>query len=452
MIKEKEKVIFLIYHGKGHFNACFKLAKILQPSYDIVFAGFIFFKAYVESQGFKFHALNTLPFGLGFERWVNIHEKKKPISWHVIKDRWTNRLYHLRERELTSMMDKISPHYLLIDSWQSTDFIAIYPYLKSNSIRVAFIQTMLSTVVHPHLPPLNSPALPADRIAVKKAVSTFFKSRFTKTIFDKIKFLGKDNRSIIAAWINKNRIPRRYISDKASIFGISFLHIPEFILAQREFDFEESTTLPHQHFIGAMLNVDRIETADASYLENESAILKKAQTKTLVYCSFGSIDFDEVASIKTFLRKLNLVIQRNHLVCIVSSGSNAIANLKNDSCEDIYFFKSVPQLKILQHARAFITHGGLNSIKESIQAEVPMLVYPVSNDYDQNGNAARIVYHQLGLKGDLEHDTDLAIEQKISALLANKMYVENLRRLKMNESSYPAEKFLELFKTLSPID
>lgn len=452
MVTEKEKVVFLIYHGQGHFNACFKLAKILQPSHEVIFAGFSFFKPYVEAQGFSYHALHTVPFGLGFERWISIQEKKKPLAWHVIKDRWTNRLYHLRESELTSMMKKIKPYYLLIDSWQSTDFIALYPYLKTHLTRLAFVQTMLSTIVHPQLPPLNSPVLPTSNKDVERAISTFRRARFKKAIIDKIKFLGNDNQRIITQRINENAIPTKYILDKPSIFSISFQHIPEFILAPRELDFNESVVLPHQHFIGPMLDMNRKEIADTEYLENESAIFKKIQISKLVYCSFGSISFEEVERLKKFLRNLSTVIKRNHLVCIVSSGSETIAALKDELNEDIYYFKSVPQLKILQHAAVFITHGGLNSIKESIETETPMLVYPVSSDYDQNGNAARVVYHNLGLMGDLEHDNDLTIEQKISALLTNKMYQENLKRFKVAQSSYSAEMFVKLFETLTPID
>src|SRR5688500_18822704 len=103
---DKERVVLLIYHGKGHFNACFKLAKILQERYEVTFAGFAYFKEHVALQRFDFFSLKTVPFGLGFERWVNITEKKKNIHWNVIKDRWRDRLYHMRERDLTGMMQR----------------------------------------------------------------------------------------------------------------------------------------------------------------------------------------------------------------------------------------------------------------------------------------------------------------------------------------------------------
>ena len=78
-------IVFITYHGIGHFNACFKIAKILQAEYNIVFAGLSLFKEYVEGQGFTYYSLQTVPFGLGFEQWLNTVEKKKNIYFHSLQ-------------------------------------------------------------------------------------------------------------------------------------------------------------------------------------------------------------------------------------------------------------------------------------------------------------------------------------------------------------------------------
>jgi UDP:flavonoid glycosyltransferase YjiC (YdhE family) len=39
-----------------------------------------------------------------------------------------------------------------------------------------------------------------------------------------------------------------------------------------------------------------------------------------------------------------------------------------------------PQLALLTRARAFVTHGGANSVMEAIASGVPMLVSPLCND------------------------------------------------------------------------
>jgi zeaxanthin glucosyltransferase len=46
-----------------------------------------------------------------------------------------------------------------------------------------------------------------------------------------------------------------------------------------------------------------------------------------------------------------------------------------------------------------INHGGMNTIYECIMAEKPMIVFPLSLKTDQNGNAARVVFHEIGVRG-----------------------------------------------------
>ena len=36
---------------------------------------------------------------------------------------------------------------------------------------------------------------------------------------------------------------------------------------------------------------------------------------------------------------------------------------------------------------------------------VPMLAYPFTKSWDSNGNATKIAYHRLGLRGDIRADS-----------------------------------------------
>jgi hypothetical protein len=80
----KQRVVFLFYHGLSHVIAILELARILERNgYDVYFAGAEFFHQYVLSQGFKFKRLKSVPFGLGFEKWVRTIEKEKYIYWSL---------------------------------------------------------------------------------------------------------------------------------------------------------------------------------------------------------------------------------------------------------------------------------------------------------------------------------------------------------------------------------
>jgi zeaxanthin glucosyltransferase len=449
----RERVILLIYHGKGHLNATLGVAKILAEQYDVIFAGFPVFKNYIEGQGFPYFPLNTLPFGLGFERWLNIQEKKNLIPWQVLKDRFTDRLHYLRAQELYLMTDTIKPQYILIDAWQSTDFIALYPKLKETNVKVGFIQTMLSTRMLDDKPPLNSAADISDQAVVQRTLSESRKKKRKKKLIDKIRFLGMDTDAMIKRRIRLNRIPDKYVSRDASVFAPVFNHVPEFILMPREFDYPNSDALPHQHFVGSLIDHDRIETVDEKWTTYESEIFRLSQICPLIYCSFGSLPLEkEVAAIQDLLSSLEHLAMKNDYVCVVSSGNKAISNLKSAANNNVFYFQHVPQLRILQQANLFITHGGLNSIKEAIDAGVPMLVYPVNKDYDLPGNAARVAYHQLGLMLDVEKFDETAFRNKISELFSNDVYKRNIVNFRNAEKKYTGENFMSLFLRLTPVD
>jgi UDP:flavonoid glycosyltransferase YjiC (YdhE family) len=92
----------------------------------------------------------------------------------------------------------------------------------------------------------------------------------------------------------------------------------------------------------------------------------------------------------------------------------------------------------------------LNSIKESIYAGVPMLVYPNHSLVDTMGNSTRVVYHKLGLRGDLLNDNEETIGQKIEELLSNNIYKKNILALRETDEGY-ADHFIERFKNLQPL-
>ncbi|MFZ6014624.1 MAG: glycosyltransferase, partial [Bacteroidota bacterium] len=356
-----QRIVFLIYHGMGHFNACLKPAKTLRSQYEVIFSGHIYFEKYVEEQGFPFYALKSVPFGLGFEPWMNKIEKKKNIWWHSLKDRWRDRLYHDRKNELIKMLEETEPNYILIDSWQSTDFIVLYQHLKSRSIKVAFIQTMVSSVIERGLPPLNSLAQPGNRSEIENAHQHYYNQQFRKKLIGKLKFFGRVNDTLIKTKIRENHIPEKYLSNQLSLFSPGFSRVDEFILSPLEFDFP-SAGAPHQHYIGFMTDNSRIEVTDTAYLKLDRAIrLKLKETEAaLIYCSFGTVSYEDMRSVREFLKKLINIAKEQNCVLIISS--NAIDQAStNDLPENVYVFKVVPQLQVLTLASVMITHGGLNS-------------------------------------------------------------------------------------------
>jgi UDP:flavonoid glycosyltransferase YjiC (YdhE family) len=77
----------------------------------------------------------------------------------------------------------------------------------------------------------------------------------------------------------------------------------------------------------------------------------------------------------------------------------------------------MPQLQMLSHARMMITHCGLHSLMECASRGVPMIAFPLG--FDQFGNAARVVYHGLGLRGNIRTATAESIGRLIDRVLGD---------------------------------
>ncbi|WBB88950.1 glycosyltransferase [Verrucosispora sp. WMMC514] len=95
--------------------------------------------------------------------------------------------------------------------------------------------------------------------------------------------------------------------------------------------------------------------------------------RPLVFVSFGTI----------FFRRPELL--RTAIMGAVKTGAQVIAAVGDLAEElalpaDVLTAPYVPQREVLERADVFITHGGYNSVAESIRAATPMLVIPLAVD------------------------------------------------------------------------
>jgi zeaxanthin glucosyltransferase len=304
---------------------------------------------------------------------------------------------------------------------------------------------MVSTKIKQRFAPLTHAALPGDKAATMKAQKAFFQRRFLTRMKQRIKYFGKDNQSIFENRLRRNQIPRDLVSITPAVFSPAF-NLPEFVLAPSEFEFEKNVSAPEEHYVGFLPDMQRVEKTDETLiakLEHIQSIKRKKQTP-VIYCSFGTVAHAD-KRLERFLHSLVEVIREENMICIMSlSDQTMIDSLAK--ADHLFVFPHVPQLEVLRFADVFITHGGLNSIKEAVYTQVPLLVYPLSTDVDHHGNSARVVHHALGLRGTLGSDSKQDIKRKINTLLNNPQYKQNLKSLYLADLNYSSDNFLRIFK------
>jgi len=404
----------LIYHGTGHFNACFKLARTLQQQHQVAFAGVEFFTPYVTQQSFEYHPLKSVPFGIGLEYWFHTVRKNKPIYFHALKDRWADGLYQIREKELSNLIDQYRPDVIFLDAQQNTDFLVLYSRLKKSSIKIVLVHTML---------PQEAPYLSGSKFARQKLV-----------------YFGMDDKAIIRRRQKKNQIPDQYISPRQSNLGCVLQNIDEVILAPREF--ELSAPVTSAQYIGFHPDYKRKEKYSADFNAFRDKVRAGAYAgKKFLYFSAGTI-LSHQEKILTLIRNLSRVSSQKGYVLVVTYPQ--VEKVKAlTSHTDTVVFEKVPQLDVLSYADLFITHGGLNSIAESVLAGVPMLVFTPQNKMDLPMNAARVLHHNLGLKISLDESV-LDLNVKINQVLTNPGFRQGIQQLRLMNGQYALDSIMPL--------
>jgi MGT family glycosyltransferase len=98
----------------------------------------------------------------------------------------------------------------------------------------------------------------------------------------------------------------------------------------------------------------------------------RLQPGALVYISLGTLFNADAA----FYRACFEAFADGDVAVILSIGTNVSIDSLGPVPKNFIVASQVPQLAVLQRARAFVTHGGMNSVSESLFYGVPMTIVP----------------------------------------------------------------------------
>lgn len=99
-------------------------------------------------------------------------------------------------------------------------------------------------------------------------------------------------------------------------------------------------------------------------------------TPPIIYISLGTLLNTSVRFFKHAIK----AFEKQDVSVIISIGQTIKKEQLGKIPENVYVYSFVPQLKVLEKAALFITHGGMNSVNEALYFATPMLVVPVGND------------------------------------------------------------------------
>lgn len=417
------KALFILTPAIGHYAASFPVINCLNElGYSTYVTVNNEYESTINSLGYSTCALNASPFGLDYDL---IGDYSASQLKDVLSKRMEFEMYALRKQELKQILNHVKPNLVFIDAQNATDFIPLYRHLKTLKSKVFFLQTTLSTTLTWKYPNYNSLCSPNNTIKVilENVLNRFYLT--TYRVFDWIRFLGFDDKSIINKKFREENISFLYSPIWIYPIGCNFNNIPTLIVSPQELEFEQK--FKNVIYLGSSVN--------KNYLANNST--NSDSRKELIYVSFGTLNLHKTKVIESFLDRLNrALISFPNLNIITTGGMNLeLINRNKGRWEKIDIMPYLDQMEILNKCDYFISHGGLNSIKEAIHFKVPMLIYPLEGD--QLGNAQKVKYYDLGLCGDIESDSVESMKTKLTSLINNKnRYILKLEDFNKRTSYY----------------
>lgn len=195
--------------------------------------------------------------------------------------------------------------------------------------------------------------------------------------------------------------------------------VPELVLCPRELEFSNSIASGRPvYYSEALVDLERTERPfSCEGIDQE---------KPLIYCSLGSQAHTFAESKQFFQTMINAMRSKTEWQMILGVGKYLSTDFENVPA-NVLVANWVPQLEVLKLATLMITHGGMGSVKECLFMGVPMIVFPMMRNQPMSG--ARVVYHGLGLRGDIHRVTVAQVQSLIEKIVQDNAYRERVERM-----------------------
>lgn len=428
-------VIFDIFPSVGHQQATYKLAKLLQERGDkVIYIGEYKYFVNLPDQ-FERHYIQPHFFSFIEKREKNFLKNIKI----ALDEKKTHKNYKFNRevlRKYDELFKEIKPDVILLDHHYIQKAILYYSY----KIPVISIQTAPASNMGINIPPFNSSYIPSNNITSKLYTkylwTKYLLLKRIRNILNHIIFIGEDHLSEVKKLAKETGFPLKKQIDFNHYKGygeFGLKNIPQLLLSPRDFDFPHELK-KNQYAIGPLFYVNKEEIVDNRYLKVlENLLMEKKIIDTyIIYCSLGTLnDFNLKNSVKIFQRVIEIAKKNDDFRFILSIGDMLDPVFLLPTPDNVFLFKSLPQKHLLTYCDMMIAHGGQNSITECIMNEVPILIYPFFKASDLQGNSARVVFHGIGNRGDINKDTLVKTETKIKDVLFNSEYRVNIHKMKL---------------------
>lgn len=411
------KIVFLPLPEAGHIHATFGLAKQLASrGHEIGYMAPPDGEAFLRHSPWPFTPIleDVLPRGYQAELHSRLADPQLTPAAHRELTRDFLRRRGERNQEILfgaafeSRLRDSGADLLLVDATFTL------PALAAHKLGIPAFQlcTNLALNRDAAVPPLTSHHIPTGRLLSRLRIRASWEWLYLHTFMPG----GEKMRAPVRAFYRRH--PDAIPGDFHAHLQIGpHLKVPTLVTCTPGFDFPRASG--GLHYLGPCVDRERAEPPLPPELASGDA--------PLILCSLGSHG-DRVRAHRHFFQAvIDAVSRRPEWRLLMAVGGQVGADGFGPLPSNVTVMDRVPQLSALKRASVMITHGGLNSVKECICLGVPMIVQPLV--FDQPGNAARVVHHGLGLRGDIRQASAERLGAQLDEVLGNPAYRTRVRAL-----------------------
>lgn len=435
-------ILFVMAAAIGHLNCTFSVSRRLRKEgYRVIYAIHPDKVPYLEEQGFEAIPFDAKLFSFGSDlRYIG----NTPIDTllHRLTDHFTQARIGPTETAITKwnkLLQTVNPQLLFLDSFYPFNYLLI----EGPKPPTIFINIMLSDRPRTGVPPLNSLLSPAKGAAPLQSLrigANWFRHSIRQRWREWSSF-GQSQLGLSRQILAQKGISISACIDTNKAFYPAVRTCPEIVLGPAALDYDELSPV-EQLYLASPVHIPQNKTSQDPRLHLMLERLEMALPFTKwIYCSLGTLNArHNMHSLALFRALIRIFAKRPDWELILATGE-IDPLVFGPQRPNIHLFRHVPQYQILQSCSAMITHGGINSVLECIHQQVPMLVFPLNNEWDQNGNAARVVHYGLGIRQQLEHLQEEQITTALERLISETSFKDNLNAMQARieqEDNWPA--------------
>ncbi|WP_415878277.1 nucleotide disphospho-sugar-binding domain-containing protein [Methylomonas sp. TEB] len=422
-------IVFCFPPLTSTLNSSFGLAKTLQlAGHNIFYLGIEDCKCLVAENGFDFVTVYTDWFAKGWlencylkARYGDDHEHSEAKKIAKNFQKFIEYLIAGGDGEVRAAVEKIQADLVFI-STSGLDSIIWALLMHKFKIKFIYLFDVLGGSATHTVPPIHSGLIPSQsRFSAWANACSWQWFRVEKVLLE-----------YYFAWSGIDLMPVSMLKRMASYCAYPYeniqlltdmpcpqLNIQEIVLWPKEFEFS-SENRPGRYYVESAIDLNR-----------KQALFpweKVDEDRPTVYTAFGTLPVLNSDDAKRFFK---IVIDASEKWpdwnWIISIGNNLSVDEFDSVPRNVFIVNRAPQLDILRKSILMITHGGANSIKECLLLGVPIIVFPLV--FDEFGNAARVEYHGLGVRGCIKSITASKLQDMVERVTKESCFNENVRKM-----------------------